>query len=161
MSQQHSTGVQSPCPITSAREAWEVIIQLDPVVAALDGIIAQEDALVRTGRLAEVARLAVRKEELARRYLAETQRLKAALPKLRGELGPRLDAVKARHAEFRARLQRNITVLATAHAVSEGIVRGLSQELTRKAAPQVYGASGRTMAARTSYAAPLAVSRSL
>lgn len=150
-----------PLPIATASQAWEVITQLDPVITALEEIIAEEETLVRAGRLAEVARIAPRKDELARRYLAATQRLKGALPRLRGELGPRLDAVKVRHSEFRTRLQLNVTVLATAHAVSEGIVRGLSQELTRKATPQVYGASGRTMAARAAYAAPLAVSRSL
>lgn len=150
-----------PQPIANAVQAWDVITELDTVITALEEIIAQEEALVRAGRLVEVARIAPRKDELARRYLAGTQRLKGALPRLRGELGPRLAAVKARHADFRARLQLNITVLATAHAVSEGIVRGLSQELTRKAAPQVYGASGRTAAVRPSHAAPLAVSRSL
>ncbi|MEZ5785566.1 MAG: hypothetical protein R3D62_03565 [Xanthobacteraceae bacterium] len=150
-----------PQPIVTAAQAWDAITALDAVIAALEDIIAQEEALVRAGRLVEVARIAPRKDELARRYLAQTQRLKGALPRLRDELGPRLAAVKARHADFRARLQLNITVLATAHAVSEGIVRGLSQELTRKAAPQVYGASGRTTAAHPNHAAPLAVSRSL
>lgn len=153
-------GIQ-PTPIATAAQAWDVITELDAVIAALEDIIAQEEALVRAGRLVEVARIAPRKDELARRYLAGTQRLKGALPRLRSELGPRLDAVKARHADFRTRLQLNITVLATAHAVSEGIVRGLSQELARKAAPQVYGASGRTTAARANQAAPFAVSRSL
>jgi hypothetical protein len=158
---QHQDMNLRPRAITTAAEAWDVIGELDAVIAGLKDIIAQEEMLVRAGRLVEVARIAPRKDELARRYLADTQRLKGALPRLRDELGPRLDAVKARHADFRTRLQLNITVLATAHAVSEGIVRGLSQELTRKAAPQVYGASGRTLAARANHAAPLAVSRSL
>jgi hypothetical protein len=52
-------------------------------------------------------------------------------------------------------------VLATAHAVSEGIVRGVSDELARKAAPQTYGSSGRANAPGKSATAPLAVSRSL
>lgn len=158
---QHQTTNPAPRAITTAAEAWGVIKELDAVVAALEDIIAQEEVLVRAGRLVEVVRIAPRKDELARRYLADTQRLKRALPRLRSELGPQLEAVKTRHADFRARLQLNITVLATAHAVSEGIVRGLSQELSRKAAPQVYGASGRTAAVRPNYAAPLALSRSL
>jgi hypothetical protein len=52
-------------------------------------------------------------------------------------------------------------VLATAHAVSEGIVRRLSGDLARKAAPQVYGASGRTVTPRPKDGKPLAVSRVL
>ena len=65
------------------------------------------------------------------------------------------------HNDFRALLQINLTVLATAHAVSEGIVRGVSGELARKAAPQTYGASGRANAPDPRNATPLAVSRVL
>jgi hypothetical protein len=52
-------------------------------------------------------------------------------------------------------------VLATAHAVSEGIVRRLSGDLARKAAPQVYGASGRATVPNPKQGKPLAVSRVL
>ena len=55
---------------------------------------------------------------------------------------PRLEALRRHHDTFRALLQINLTVLATAHAVSEGIVRGVSGEMARHAAPQTYGASG-------------------
>ena len=62
---------------------------------------------------------------------------------------------------FRAVLQKNLIVLATAHAVSEGIVRRLSGELAKKASPQVYGASGRAVAPNPKHGRPLAVSRTL
>ena len=52
-------------------------------------------------------------------------------------------------------------VLATSHAVSEGIVRRLSDDLARKASPQVYGASGRTVAPNPKRGQPLAISRVL
>ena len=73
----------------------------------------------------------------------------------------RLEELRQRHDKFRALLQINLTVLATAHAVSEGIVRGVSDEMARKSAPQTYGASGRTNAPSRSAASPLAVSRVL
>ena len=56
--------------------------------------------------------------------------------------------LRQRHDLFRAVLQMNLTVLATAHAVSESIMRGVSAELARKATPQAYGASGRATAPR-------------
>ena len=43
--------------------------------------------------------------------------------------------MRERHTAFQALLQTNMTVLATAHAVSEGIIRGVSGELARKRAP--------------------------
>ena len=58
-------------------------------------------------------------------------------------------------------LQMNLTVLATAHAVSEGIIRGVSGELARTRAPQTYGASGRANAPDPRASQPLALSRKL
>jgi hypothetical protein len=52
-------------------------------------------------------------------------------------------------------------VLATAHAVSEGILRRLAGDLARKASPQGYGASGPTTGPDPKRAAPLALSRTL
>lgn len=148
-------------PIATAPEARAALGRLDEAIDALDALVVQESALVRAGRLVEVAGLAARKEELARRYHADAQRIKECLPRLRGEIGGLIEQARTRHGQFRIRLQASLTVLATAHAVSEGIVRGLSQELNRKAAPQTYGASGRATPAQSAYASPLALSRTL
>ena len=72
-----------------------------------------------------------------------------------------LATLQRRHDAFRALLQINLTVLATAHAVSEGIIRGVSAELQRKATPQTYGASGRASMPGRKSVEPMAVSRSL
>jgi hypothetical protein len=58
-------------------------------------------------------------------------------------------------------LRTNLTVLATAHAVSEGIIRGVSGELARKQAPSTYGASGRAQMPSSKTSPPLAISRTL
>jgi hypothetical protein len=72
-----------------------------------------------------------------------------------------LTALKQRHQYFQALLQINLTVLATVHSVSEGIMRKLSEEVNRQIAPQVYGASGRATAPKRQFAQPLTVSRVL
>ncbi len=72
-----------------------------------------------------------------------------------------LDTLRKRHEAFHALLQINLTVLATAHAVSEGIIRGVSDELARKRAPSTYGASGRANAPSAKASQPLALSRTL
>jgi len=46
-------------------------------------------------------------------------------------------------------LQINLTVLATAHAVSEGIVRGVNTEIQRRNIPNTYTATGQRAHART------------
>jgi len=52
-------------------------------------------------------------------------------------------------------------VLATAHAVSEGIIRGVSGELAKSRTPSTYGATGRANAPNPRAGQPLAVSRTL
>jgi len=163
MNQQNTpaTPPAAPRPITTPTEAQQLIGHLSDVMDALLGMIEEETNLVRAGRLAEAAGLERKKADLASRYLADIARLQASGPYLAKTLPTVLDALRERHNTFRALLQLNLTVLATAHAVSEGIIRGVSEELTRKAAPQTYGASGRHSAPHPRHAQPMAVSRSL
>jgi hypothetical protein len=79
---------------------------------------------------------------------------------LRQQAPDLLKDLKDHHDRFRALLQINMTVLATAHAVAEGLVRGVSGELSRKLSPQTYTSYGRA-AAPPNTAPPLALSRQL
>ena len=115
------------------------------------------------GRLsAATPRSSPAKTELARLYIADTLRLRASQAQFRPDLRRKpCPSCPPATTNFRALLQINLTVLATAHAVSEGIVRGVSGELARKSAPQTYGASGRANAPDLRNAPPIAVSRVL
>ncbi len=148
-------------PIADQADAQQVIGHLSDVMDALIGVVEEETKLVRAGRLTEVARLRAEKTNLARLYLADTARLQASQPYLAKAVPGVLQVLRERHNTFRAMLQINLTVLATAHAVAEGIIRGVSAEINRKAAPQVYGASGRQTVPPARCAQPLAVSRVL
>jgi len=147
-------------PITSHEEAFAVVAHLNEVMDALLKLIEQETALVRASRLNEAAQLEPAKAQLAQLYVTDVARLKAsssfldAQPKLLADL-------KQRHVAFHANLQVNLAVLATAHAVAEGIVRGVSAEITQKARPQVYGASGRSASIAPRHSQPIAMSRVL
>ncbi|HWV51576.1 hypothetical protein [Pseudorhodoplanes sp.] len=124
-------------------------------------IIEQETALVRAGALTEASRLQAAKTDLANRYYTGASQLKAILANPQPGHEQEIADLRRKHDEFRALLQINLTVLATAHAVSEGIMRGVSDELARKAAPSTYGASGRTNAPSPNAAQPLTLSRVL
>jgi hypothetical protein len=149
-------------PVASAAEAHQLMTHFVEVMEGLVAIVQQETELVRAGHLSKAAQLEAAKGDLARSYVGDTMRLQASRPRL-AQLVPadKLKALRQRHDRFRALLQLNLTVLATAHAVSEGIVRGVSGEMARRSAPQTYGASGRTNAPSRNAAAPLAVSRML
>jgi hypothetical protein len=148
-------------PIGSAGEAQSVIAHLETIMDSLLATVEEETALVRAGRVREAIELTTVKNDLAGCYLADTQRLKASRALVQSALPDALDVLRARHDTFRALLQINLTVLATAHAVSEGIVRGVADEFSRKRMPQTYGASGRATAMAPRSSQPLALSRTL
>lgn len=140
--------------------AYKVVQPLYETMDALLAVIDQETALIREGRLREARTLEQQKAELAARYTAATKTIKeshGATPFAQDVV----DELNKKHDLFRALLKINLTVLATAHAVSEGIVRGVSEEFTRRSAPQTYGASGRPNLPPARLSQPIAVSRVL
>jgi signal transduction histidine kinase len=153
--------VAKPAPIASVSEAERAIANLNTIMDRLVETVEQETAQVRAGKLHDAVQNDGAKVELARAYAAESERVKAAQDIVAKSLPDALKRLRRRHDAFRALLQTNLTVLATAHAVSEGIIRGVSGELARKQMPSTYGATGRanTPGAKTSQ--PLAISRTL
>jgi TfoX/Sxy family transcriptional regulator of competence genes len=150
-----------PRPVATTADANELAAHYISVMDSLLDVIQQETELVRAGRLAQAAELEQAKTELSRLYIADTLRLRANRALINQIAPDTMPELVRRHNDFRALLQINLTVLATAHAVSEGIVRGVSGELARKAAPSTYGASGRANAPDPRNAMPMAVSRVL
>lgn len=150
-----------PAPVMTPADANELAAHYIEVMESLIAVIQRETELVRAGRLPQAAALEPTKTALARLFIADTLRLRANQAQL-AQIAPHtMPELIRHHNDFRALLQINLTVLATAHAVSEGIVRGVSGELARKASPQTYGASGRANAPDPRTAPPLAVSRML
>ena len=145
----------------TAAEAEATIAQATDLIAKLRGLIEQETALVHAGKVREASALAPQKSELTGKLHVVGERLRANAKFLLRAAPSHAAALHALQDAFRAVLQRNLIVLATAHAVSEGIVRRLSGDLARKAAPQVYGASGRAVTPRPKDGKPLAVSKVL
>ena len=148
-------------PVASAAEGAALIQHLLGVMEALLGAVEEETELVRAGLLVEAARLEATKSELSQMYLVDVARIKASQVYLDRVTPDMASELRQRHDLFRAVLQMNLTVLATAHAVSESIMRGVSSELARKATPQGYGASGRAAMPAATAMQPLTLSRVL
>ena len=151
----------APKRFASLDEAEGVIAHLETTMDSLLSTIEQETALVRAGRLREATLLETGKADLARAYTADCQRIKDSKDYLVEHLPAALSALRDRHDIFHALLQINLTVLATAHAVSEGIIRGVSGELSRRTSPSTYGAGGRVNKPGPRGTQPLALSRTL
>jgi hypothetical protein len=154
----------APAPIPTAAtpaEARKLAENLMDVMSALLGVIERETELVRAGKLREAMAFEPKKTELSRRYVSAIAHLKASQKYLYQTAPELLNTLHRHHDVFRAMLQINLTVLATAHAVSEGIVRGVNAEVQRRNIPNTYTAAGRRAAPGPRNLTPLAVSRSL
>ncbi len=151
----------APKPPATPSEARQFADALIETMSALLRLVERETELVRAGHVAEAMMLEPRKSELSRRYVGALALMKSAKPLLARHAPDSLAALQRHHVAFRGLLEVNLTVLATAHAVSEGIVRGVNAEMQRRAAPSTYTAAGMHNAVNPRHAAPLAVSRSL
>jgi hypothetical protein len=150
-----------PAAASTPVEARKLAEDMMDVMSALLGVIERETALVRAGKLHEAMKLEGQKSELSRRYVAAVGHLKVAQKYLSQAAPELLTTLHRHHDTFRAMLQINLTVLATAHAVSEGIVRGVNTEMQRRNIPNTYTAAGQRATPGPRHMTPLAVSRSL
>jgi len=155
------TSGEPQSPIGSASEAQRAIAGLESIMDRLEQTLAEETARVRAGKLRDAGGLSEVKIEYARLYAVESARLRAAKESITRWIPDAFDRLRKRHNTFHELLRTNLTVLATAHAVSEGIIRGVSGEMARKQTPSTYGAGGRANAPGPRAAQPLAVSRTL
>jgi hypothetical protein len=155
----------APAPAIAAAstpaEARKLAEGLMDVMSALLGVIERETALVRAGKLREAIKLEAKKTELSRRYTSTIGTLKVSQKYLAQATPELLSALHRHHEVFRSLLQINLTVLATAHAVCEGIVRGVHVEMQRRNIPQTYTASGVRAVPGPRNMTPIVMSRSL
>jgi hypothetical protein len=163
MSQQPQARQAPPprSPVATPEDACKLAEELLDVMNKLLSLVEQETALVRAGKVREAMQIEPQKAALSGRYVTAIEALRVAQGHLAQVAPDLLASLKRHHETFRAMLQINLTVLATAHAVSEGILRGVNAEVQRRNAPNTYTAAGQRAAPGPRHATPLAVSRSL
>lgn len=142
-------------------EARMVAATLLDAMTTLLAVIERETELVRAGNVREAMTMEPRKSELSRRYAGAIMHLKLSQPYMAKVTPDLLKALHQHHELFRGLLQVNLTVLATSHAVTEGIVRGVNAEVQRRNVPQTYNAYGQRNQPGPRNITPIAVSRSL
>ncbi|CAN5483844.1 hypothetical protein BH10PSE11_BH10PSE11_22800 [soil metagenome] len=160
--QQQSVKAPSPsAPASTPIEARKLAEGLMQIMSTLLGIVERETELVRAGDVRAAMALESEKSEMSRQYVDAISKLTRSRDYLKQSTPELLTALHRHHDTFRAMLQVNLTVLATAHAVSEGIVRGVNGEMQRKNLPNGYTAAGQRAMPSPRQVTPLSVSRSL
>ena len=147
--------------LATPAEARKLAEGLMQIMTSLLGIVERETEFVRAGNVRGAIALESEKSELSQQYVNAISKLKGSRDYLAHSAPELLAALHRHHDVFRAMLQVNLTVLATAHAVSEGIVRGVNGELQRRNLPNGYTAGGQRSVPGTRQVTPLTVSRSL
>ena len=161
---QHPQARQAPPPhppIATPADARKLAAELLDVMSKLLGVVEKETELVRAGKVREAMQLEEQKSTLSGRYVKAIETLRVAQEQLAQVAPELLASLKRHHETFHAMLQINLTVLATAHAVSEGIIRGVNAEVQRRNMPNTYTAAGQRATPGPRHITPLAVSRSL
>lgn len=162
MPQQPAARVDTALPsVSSVADARKLADGLLGAMNMLLEVIERETVLIRAGKITDALRLETQKTELSKRYVAGISLLKGSHVYMKRATPDLLTALTRHHETFRAMLQVNLTVLATAHAISEAIIRGVNTELQRKHAPSTYTASGSRAKLSPRHVAPFAVSRTL
>jgi hypothetical protein len=160
--QQRAALAAIPATATAtATDARKLAENLMDVMSALLGVIERETELVRAGKLREALAFEAQKTDLSRRYVNAVGQFKASQKYLSQTAPELLTTLHRHHDVFRAMLQINLTVLATAHAVSESIVRGVNTEMQSRNIPNTYTSAGRRAAPGPRHMTPLAFSRSM
>jgi hypothetical protein len=160
----HPQQQPAPAPIATPLtpvQARKLAGDLVDTMSTLLGVIERETELVRAGKLREAMEFEAKKTELSRRYVSTVLQLKAGHKYLLETAPELLTTLHRHHDVFRAMLQINLTVLATAHAVSESIVRGVNAAMQRRNVPNTYTSTGRRAAPGPRHMTPLTLSRSL
>jgi hypothetical protein len=156
---------QPPAPpvpaVSTPAEARKLAENLIDAMSELLRLIERETELVRAGKLREAMAFEPKKAEMSRRYVAVISQLKTSQKYMMQATPELLTTLHRHHDTFRAMLQVNLTVLATAHAVSESIVRGVNSEMQQRNIPNTYTAAGRRAAPGPRHITPISVSRSL
>jgi hypothetical protein len=141
-------------------DAERLVAGVLAVMADLEKVLANETAHVRVGRIRDGLAEEARKSELATAYMRGLETVKANAIALARFAPEALERLKAAHAGFGRTVETNQTVLATARAVSESLVKSVADEMNRLSRPQGYGPAG-PQGARPQRSEPLVLSKTL
>ena len=136
--------------VATRQEAEALLSGLTAALSELEAVLESETELIGAGRIRDGLAEETRKTELSAAYVLRLQLAKANVVALARLAPDALCVFRERQASFERVMNRNQTVIATARAVSEGLIRGLSEAVQREARPNVYGLPSRPPAAAQS-----------
>jgi flagellar biosynthesis/type III secretory pathway chaperone len=144
-------------PALTAQDATKLI---DDALSALDqlkNLLDEETAHIRTANLKDAIQLEAHKTQAAQNYMAALEKVSAQAVAIKDKVPSKLEQLQKKNTELSRVLSLNLTVLATAKSVSEGIIQEVAEAVTRRERPATYGPRGTQVQTKTY--SPLAVSK--
>ena len=133
---------QAAARVLSRDDAERLVASVLATMADLEKVLAHETAHVRVGRVRDGLAEEAKKSELASAYLRGLEAVKANAVALARFAPEAIERLKTAHAAFGRIVETNQTVLATARAVSESLVKSVAEEMNRLSRPQGYAPAG-------------------
>lgn len=148
-------------PLTTKGEAIQLIDGLLDSLVDLGDVLDQESVQLRQGRLKEAMALSERKNDASRRFIHHLQAANANSATLQRLAPERIEAYHSGQERFNARLQTNLTILATSQALTDSLIQEIAAAVARSDQPSAYSASGTAIEPRSpNTARPINLSRS-
>lgn len=154
-----SPATTRPAQITTPELAGKLIAAVEAAMDGLLDVLQRETDLVKRGKLRAAGELAAEKEEKATLYTRLMLVARDEVQTLARHEPARVEALRRRHELFRAEVQINLAVLATAREVAEDLLRSVATEVSTGTAVPVYGRPGAAPAPTA--ARGIAINRSL
>lgn len=150
-----------PPQITSADAVTGLVEDIGRAMDDLLAVLTREADLVKAGRLAAATALAREKEEKATAYTRLMMIARDEVQTLAAFDPVAVETLKRRHDLFRAEVQINLAVLATARDVAEDLLRGVASEVGTPDEAGTYGPKGVPAPAMRASARGMAIDRNL
>jgi hypothetical protein len=147
--------------IVNREDAERLVAGVLATMIELEKVLENETSHVRVGRIREGLAEEACKTELATCYIRGLEAVKANAIALARFAPAELDRLKSAHGRFARIIETNQTVLATARAVSENLVKGIAEEMNRLSRPRGYAPAGLQSHQPRATVEPLLVSKSL
>lgn len=134
--------------LASRDEAERFVGAFLGTMADLGGLLDAQTSHLSAGRMRDGLARETEKTALAGGYLKGLEFARANAVAIARFAPDRVAELRRSNAAFRASVERNQAVIATARAVSEGLIRGVAEEVARRSRPQGYGIPARVQPAR-------------
>jgi hypothetical protein len=127
--------------LSTREEAEDFLASFTATMSELQAVLEHETEELTAGRIRSALSQEERKGKLAAGYLRGLELARSNAVALARFAPGAVGRLKEAHGGFRASLDRNQAVLATAKAVSEGLVKGVADEMAKRTRPSGYGAA--------------------